>query len=52
VAYGKGSGHPAALNLGNLFSYALARVHGVPLLFTGDDISRTDIRAARPDEGA
>ena len=33
VAYGKGSGHPAALNFGDVFSYALAKVRMVPLLF-------------------
>lgn len=31
VAYGKGSGHPAALNFGDLFSYALAKVRSIPL---------------------
>lgn len=43
VAYGKGSGHPARLNFGDLFSYALAKVRGLPLLFKGDDFARTDI---------
>jgi ribonuclease VapC len=42
--YGKGSGHPAALNFGDIFSYALAKVRGLPLLFKGDDFSRTDLR--------
>jgi len=42
--YGKGSGHPAALNFGDLFSYALAKVRGVPLLFKGDDFVHTDLR--------
>lgn len=51
VAYGKGSGHPAGLNFGDLFSYALAKVHGVALLFKGDDFSHTGIRAAWPLEG-
>ena len=32
VAFGKGSGHPASLNFGDLFSYALAKVRGLPLL--------------------
>ncbi len=40
--FGKGR-HPAALNLGDCFSYALARARGEPLLFKGDDFSRTDI---------
>ena len=46
VVYGKGSGHPAALNFGDVFSYALAKVRGIPLLFTGDDVAKTDIRSA------
>jgi len=43
VLYGKGSGHPAALNYGDLFSYALAKTRRVPLLFKGDDFTQTDI---------
>ena len=43
--YGKGQ-HPAALNFGDCFSYALARVRSVPLLFKGDDFSRTDVQIA------
>jgi ribonuclease VapC len=46
VAYGKGSGHPASLNFGDLFSYALAKVRGFPLLFKGEDFSQTDIAPA------
>jgi ribonuclease VapC len=46
VAYGKGSGHPAKLNFGDLFSYALAKSRGVPLLYKGDDFVHTDIAAA------
>lgn len=46
VAYGKGSGHPAALNFGDIFSYALAKVRGAPLLYKGDDFSQTDIVSA------
>ena len=46
VAYGKGSGHPASLNFGDVFSYALAKVRGLPLLFKGEDFSQTDIVAA------
>ena len=41
--YGKGRGHPAQLNLGDCFAYAVARNNGVDLLFKGDDFSRTDI---------
>jgi ribonuclease VapC len=33
VAFGKGSGHPANLNFGDVFSYALAKTRGLPLLF-------------------
>lgn len=46
VAYGKGSGHPAGLNFGDVFSYALAKVRGLPLLFKGDDFAQTDIASA------
>ena len=42
--FGKGTGHGAALNYGDCFSYA--RHLDAPLLFKGDDFSRTDIRAA------
>ncbi len=44
--YGKGSGHPAGLNFGDCFSYALARVKREPLLYKGDDFVHTDVRAA------
>ena len=43
IVFGKGSGHPAALNYGDLFSYALAKVRGLPLLFKGNDFAETDI---------
>ncbi len=46
VAFGKGSGHAASLNFGDLFSYALAKVRGLPLLFKGNDFSQTDIACA------
>ncbi|WP_342237129.1 type II toxin-antitoxin system VapC family toxin [Inquilinus sp. OTU3971] len=46
AAYNKGRGHPAQLNLADCMSYACARTHGVPLLFKGDDFSRTDIEVA------
>lgn len=45
--FGKGR-HPAGLNLGDCFSYALASVTGYPLLFKGNDFVHTDIRAALP----
>jgi ribonuclease VapC len=41
--FGKGAGHPARLNMGDCFSYALARDLGEPLLFKGDDFAQTDI---------
>lgn len=44
--YGKGSGHGAALNFGDCFSYALAKSLDTPLLFKGGDFSKTDIRPA------
>jgi ribonuclease VapC len=46
IAFGKGSGHPAGLNYGDLFSYALAKVRNLPLLFKGSDFAETDIRSA------
>lgn len=44
--FGKGTGHPARLNFGDCFSYALARAKDAPLLFKGDDFSRTDVTPA------
>lgn len=44
--YGRGSGHPARLNFGDCFAYALARATGEPLLFKGDDFIHTDITSA------
>jgi len=43
--FGKGR-HPAGLNFGNCFSYALAKATGEPLLFKGDDFFQTDIKRA------
>ncbi len=43
--YGKGR-HPAALNFGDCMVYALAKASASPLLFTGDDFSRTDVDIA------
>ena len=43
--FGKGN-HPARLNVGDCFAYALAKSAGEPLLYKGDDFSRTDIEAA------
>ena len=44
--YGKGSGHPAGLNFGDCFTYALAREKREPVLWKGDDFGHTDLRAA------
>ncbi|MDP2763972.1 MAG: type II toxin-antitoxin system VapC family toxin [Brevundimonas sp.] len=43
--FGKGN-HPAGLNFGDCFAYALARETGEPLLFKGDDFTRTDVEPA------
>jgi ribonuclease VapC len=43
--YGKGR-HPASLNFGDCFSYALAALTGEPLLYKGNDFSQTDMQAA------
>jgi ribonuclease VapC len=45
IRFGKGH-HPAKLNLGDCFSYALARYAGEPLLFKGNDFGRTDVAVA------
>ena len=44
--FGRGSGHPARLNFGDCFAYALAKAMNEPLLFKGDDFTRTDITSA------
>lgn len=44
--FGRGSGHPARLNFGDCFAYALAKATGEPLLYKGDDFAHTDIRSA------
>jgi ribonuclease VapC len=44
LRFGKGR-HPAGLNYGDCFSYALARTLGEPLLYKGDDFSQTDVAA-------
>jgi len=43
--FGKGN-HPAKLNLGDCFAYALSQARGEPLLFKGDDFRKTDVEAA------
>jgi ribonuclease VapC len=44
--FGKGSGHPAQLNFGDCFAYALAKTRSEPLLFIGLDFGRTDVKPA------
>ena len=44
--FGKGSGSPAGLNFGDCFAYALAKERREPMLFKGDDFSKTDIGSA------
>jgi ribonuclease VapC len=41
--FGRGTGHPARLNFGDCFAYALAMDLGAPLLFKGEDFTRTDV---------
>ena len=44
--YGKGSGHPARLNFGDCFAYALAKDFDEPLLYIGNDFVHTDVQSA------
>ena len=44
--FGKGAGHPAKLNFGDCFAYALAKELDEPLLFVGNDFVHTDVRRA------
>ncbi len=46
IRFGKGFGHPASLNYGDSFAYALAKYRDAPLLFIGNDFSLTDIGQA------
>lgn len=41
--YGKGNHHPAQLNFGDCFAYALSKASGEPLLFKGNDYTQTDV---------
>ena len=41
--FGRGSGHPARLNFGDCFTYALTKESGEPLLYKGEDFRKTDI---------
>jgi ribonuclease VapC len=44
--FGRGTGHPARLNFGDCFAYALAKAVNEPLLFKGDDFTHTDVTPA------
>ena len=44
--FGRGSNHPARLNFGDCFAYALAKALNEPLLFKGDDFTHTDVEPA------
>ncbi len=44
--FGRGSGHPARLNFGDCFAYALAVERDEPLLYQGNDFGHTDVRNA------
>jgi ribonuclease VapC len=44
--FGRGSGHPARLNLGDTFAYALHRVTGEPMLFKGQDFAAAGVERA------
>jgi ribonuclease VapC len=46
TTFGRGTGHRANLNMGDCFSYALAKTRNLPLLFKGDDFIHTDIEPA------
>lgn len=43
--WGRGA-HPAGLNFGDCFSYEVAKEHSCPLLYVGDDFSKTDLESA------
>ena len=42
--FGKGQGHPAQLNMGDCFAYAVAKNRRVPLLYKGNDFVHTDVK--------
>ena len=50
LRFGKGTGHPAQLNLGDCAAYALAVSRGEPLLYKGADFRHTDVESALPPE--
>ena len=44
MRFGKGTGHPAQLNLGDCFAYACAKANGARLVYKGEDFIHTDLR--------
>lgn len=46
IEFGQGFGTRRGLNFGDCFAYALAKQHAAPLLYVGNDFSRTDVRSA------
>lgn len=46
IRFGKGFGAAAGLNYGDTFAYVLAKAHNAPLLFIGDDFTKTDVGIA------
>src|SRR5664279_1771449 len=48
LIFGKGTGHAAELNFGEVSSYALAKVRNLPLLYKGNDFAETDLQSAVP----
>ena len=47
IRFGRGMGYGGALNFGDTFAYALAKLHAAPLLYVAEDFKRTDIASAR-----
>lgn len=47
LTFGRGTGHPARLNYGDLMAYALAKVSGEPLAYVGSDFGHTDLETVR-----
>ena len=47
IRFGRGMGYGGALNFGDTFAYALAKVNAAPLLYVGEDFRKTDIVSAR-----
>jgi len=52
IVHGRGMGHGGRLNFGDAFSHALAKSLDAPLLFVGDDFTKTDVRSAMDAEAS